>query len=138
MGDDREVVETGSGSASATMPRWSLSSRSGPWPMARCHLDGFGTPRTVIVKWLRSNPEAFRVERRQIATGVSALQLVGQVAPSLIGRTSIGTFSSPTISRRVAPSTPWWMHTNRQRHCGRGEGARSYPVERVTFSPLFR
>ena len=54
-----------------------------PWSVARCHLDGPDGPRTVIAKWLRSNPEGFRVDRRQIVTEAAALRLVGELAPRL-------------------------------------------------------
>ena len=57
-----------------------------PWTVARCELEGGGAPRTVIVKWLRSNPEGFRVERRQIATEVAALRIVNAVAPDVAPR----------------------------------------------------
>lgn len=51
-----------------------------PWTVARCHLDD-GT--TCIAKWLRSNPEGFRVERRQVATEAAALSTVCDVAPGV-------------------------------------------------------
>lgn len=57
-----------------------------PWTVARCHIEGGGLPATVIVKWLRSNPEGFRVDRTQIAIEASALQLLDQLASGVAPR----------------------------------------------------
>ena len=54
-----------------------------PWTVARCQLDDGRTPHTVIVKWLRSNPERFRVEREQIGREAAALSVVADVVPDL-------------------------------------------------------
>ena len=59
-----------------------------PWSVARCELrggdrDGAAMPPTVIVKWLRSNPEGFRVDRRQMATEEAALRFVADVVPGV-------------------------------------------------------
>ena len=54
-----------------------------PWTVARCRLAGVEGTATVLVKWLRSNPAGFRVDRRQIATEAAALELVGQLAPGV-------------------------------------------------------
>lgn len=54
-----------------------------PWSVARCELRGTRSSVTVIVKWLRSNPEQFRVARRQIATEVAGLEFVNAVAPGI-------------------------------------------------------
>lgn len=57
-----------------------------PWTVARCHVEGSRSPRTVIVKWLRSNPEGFRVDRSQIAVEASALELLARIAPGVAPR----------------------------------------------------
>lgn len=57
-----------------------------PWTVARCHIDGSSGPGTVIVKWLRSNPEGFRVDRTQIGIEASALQLLDQLASGVAPR----------------------------------------------------
>lgn len=54
-----------------------------PWTVARCDLVGVETVSTVIVKWLRSNPEGFRVDRRQIRTEAAALALISDLAPGV-------------------------------------------------------
>lgn len=54
-----------------------------PWAVARCHLEGVEGAGTVIAKWLRSNPQGFRVQRRQIATEAAALELIGELAPAV-------------------------------------------------------
>lgn len=59
-----------------------------PWTVARCEVITAGGTRTVMVKWLRSNPDGFRVDRRQIATEAAGLRLVEAhatgVAPRLL------------------------------------------------------
>jgi hypothetical protein len=63
--------------------------RLAPWSVMRCRLAGAGAPATVIVKWLRDDPNGFRVDPRQIATEQAALEFLAEVgfpaAPRVIG-----------------------------------------------------
>ena len=54
-----------------------------PWAVARCEVRGDIGARTVIAKWLRSNPDNFRVERAQIVTEAAALTMMNDVGPGL-------------------------------------------------------
>jgi hypothetical protein len=46
----------------------------------RCRLDGIGAPPSVIVKWLRDDPNGFRIDARQIATERAALEFLDGIA----------------------------------------------------------
>jgi hypothetical protein len=54
-----------------------------PWTVARCDVADAEGVNTVIVKWLRSNPQGFRVDRRQILTEAAALEFTGEAAPGV-------------------------------------------------------
>lgn len=57
-----------------------------PWAVARCHLTGMHAPPTVVVKWLRENPDGFRTAPRRITTDAAALRLLDDVAPGVAPR----------------------------------------------------
>lgn len=54
-----------------------------PWTVARCELERNGDVMTVVTKWLRSNPENFRVERSQVLTEAAALKMTNELVPGL-------------------------------------------------------
>ena len=58
-----------------------------PWAVMRCVLDG-EEPPSVIVKWLRDDPNGFRIDPRQMATEQAALEFLAEIgfpsAPRLI------------------------------------------------------
>jgi hypothetical protein len=84
------------GGNSATMPRWSPCSRSGPgaWPLPPRWLAHALHSHCEV---LRSNAEGFRVAWRQIVTEVSALEFVGEVAPGI---------TPSLIAQDVDPNVP--------------------------------
>ena len=60
-----------------------------PWAVARCWVvQGDGSSRSVIVKWLRDNPQGFRTDLRQLATERAALEFLAEIgwsrAPRLV------------------------------------------------------
>src|SRR5262245_41573439 len=61
-----------------------------PWCVARCTLarSGAGLPGSVVVKWLREDPDGFRADPRQLLAEQAALEFLGDlglaIAPSLI------------------------------------------------------
>lgn len=57
-----------------------------PWTVARCQVEGINGPGTVVVKWLRSNPEGFRVDRSQMAIEAAALKTLEHLAPGIAPR----------------------------------------------------
>lgn len=62
-----------------------------PWFVLRCHLaaGSSAVPASVIVKWLREDPNGFRTDPRQLLTERAALEFLDelglQVAPRLLG-----------------------------------------------------
>jgi hypothetical protein len=63
--------------------------RLAPWAVARCRVvQGDGSARSVIVKWLRENSQGFRTDLRQLATERAALEFLAAIgwtrAPRLV------------------------------------------------------
>lgn len=56
----------------------------GPWAVARLHLSGTDGPASVVAKWLRSNPEGWRTDPRQMLTEVVGLRFAEELAPELV------------------------------------------------------
>jgi hypothetical protein len=59
--------------APVAVRRWE---RLGPWSVARVQLDGAGTSRTVIVKWVRAGPAQARTEPWRLSAEMAALQFL--------------------------------------------------------------
>ncbi|HWH19751.1 MAG TPA: hypothetical protein VN671_04400, partial [Solirubrobacterales bacterium] len=57
-----------------------------PWAVMRCTLEGADAPPTVIAKWLREDPNNFRVDPRQIATEQAAFEFLAEVGFSAAPR----------------------------------------------------
>jgi hypothetical protein len=55
------------------------TTRLEPWAVMRCAVAGAGAPATAIVKWLRDDPNGFRVDPRQIATEQAALEFLAAI-----------------------------------------------------------
>ncbi len=79
-----------------------------PWAVARCWvLQGDGSSRSVIVKWLRDNPQGFRTDLRQLATERAALELLEEIgwsrAPRLLAADHV---AGLLVMQDLAPRTP--------------------------------
>lgn len=60
--------------------RINRSERLAPWSVMRCALASDpDLPSTVIVKWLRDDPSNFRVDPRQVATELAALEFLAEI-----------------------------------------------------------
>ena len=59
-----------------------------PWSVLRCHLTAQapGVPASVVVKWLRDNPEDIRRDPAQLHTEQAALEFVAELDPALAPR----------------------------------------------------
>jgi hypothetical protein len=73
----------------ATPIRIQHTEQLAPWSVLRCTLEPCpGAPGSVIVKWLRDDPNGFRVDPRQVATEQAALEFLAGIgfaqAPRLI------------------------------------------------------
>lgn len=56
----------------------------GAWDVARLHLAGTGGQKTVVAKWLRSNPQRWRTDPRQMTTEVAGLRFADELAPGMV------------------------------------------------------
>ncbi|MGH2634132.1 MAG: phosphotransferase [Tepidiformaceae bacterium] len=70
--------------------------RLAPWAVARCYLatSGASVPPSVVVKWLRSDPNNYRTDPAQLLTECAALSFLDDlglgVAPQVIGPAQAG------------------------------------------------
>ncbi len=79
-----------------------------PWAVARYWVvAGDGSARSVIVKWLRDNPQGFRTDLRQLATERAALEFVEEIgwsrAPRLVAADHA---AGVLVMEDLAPRTP--------------------------------
>lgn len=80
-----------------------------PWSVMRCtlHTNVVGGPASLIVKWLRDDPNGWRVDLRRVATERAALEFLAKIdfpsAPRLIGADLEG---GVLILEDISPSTP--------------------------------
>lgn len=71
--------------------RIARAERPGPWAVMRCALEPAGAdlPASVVVKWLRDDPNGLRADLRQVADEQAALEFLAEIgfphAPRLIG-----------------------------------------------------
>lgn len=59
-----------------------------PWFVLRCHITAQvpGVPASVVVKWLRDNPDGVRNDPAQLQTEQAALEFVAELDPALAPR----------------------------------------------------
>ncbi len=85
-----------------------------PWFVLRCHLaaDSSDVPNSVIVKWLRDNPNDVRRNPRQLSTEKAALEFLAEVDETLAPRVlaadtpSMDPGSGFLVLEDVAPREP--------------------------------
>lgn len=72
----------------ATSVRVRAVDRLAPWFVLRCHLTARvpDAPATVVVKWLRDNPDDVRTDPAQMHTEQAALEFVAELDPALAPR----------------------------------------------------
>ena len=81
-------IETLLSALHGTSVRVRAVDRLEPWSVLRCHLTAQapGVPASVVVKWLRDNPEDIRRDPAQLHTEQAALEFVAELDPALAPR----------------------------------------------------
>ncbi|HVX43383.1 MAG TPA: phosphotransferase [Mycobacteriales bacterium] len=81
--------------------------RLAPWCVLRCRLDGTDGPESVIVKWLREDPNGFRIDPEQMRTEQAALEFLADLDFARSPRFVVGDQAAHLILiEDLAPRTP--------------------------------
>jgi hypothetical protein len=98
-----------------------------PWCVLRCRIEGGQVPESVVVKWLRGDPNGFRVDPEQMRTEQVALEFLADLNFPRTPRFIVGDQTARIIVLEdLAPRTPLAALLREAGAAGAAEQMRSF------------